>query len=250
MWVIIGQITWLHANYRHLDHFWPFLGHSGPQIPNLGVPFLANFFSSKYRHVGCPERCHVMPGLSATFSNGRDPLRGSKRRKSHFYGHYGPQIPIFGTSFSANFFFSSKYGHVGCPERCHVIPGLSATFSNAREPTQRLKTAKKSFLRSFWTLNPNFLAIMSHWLGPLGLKRLRKAQTSHGKPRGPTQQLKTAEKLGFGVQNGHKIDFLAVLSLWVGSLAFERVAERPGITWHRSGHPTCPYFEEKKIGRK
>ena len=185
MWVIIGQITWLHANYRHLDHFWPFLGHSGPQIPNLGVPFLANFFSSKYRHVGCPERCHV-------------------------------------------------------------IPGLSATFSNAREPTQRLKTAKKSFLRSFWTLNPNFLAIMSHWLGPLGLKRLRKAQTSHDKPRGPTQQLKTAEKLGFWVQNGHKIDFLAVLSLWVGSLAFERVAERPGITWHRSGHPTCPYFEEKK----
>ena len=184
MWIIIGQITWLHANYRHLDHFWPFLGHSGPQIPNLGVPFLANFFSSKYRHVGCPERCHV-------------------------------------------------------------IPGLSATFSNAREPTQRLKTAKKSFLRSFWTLNPNFLAIMSHWLGPLGLKRLRKAQTSHGKPRGPTQQLKTAEKLGFWVQNGHKIDFLAVLSLWVGSLAFERVAERPGITWHRSGHPTCPYFEEK-----
>ena len=87
---------------------------------------------------------------------------------------------------------------------------------------------------------------MSHWLGPLGLKRLRKAQTSHGKPRGPTQQLKTAEKLGFWVQNGHKIDFLAVLSLWVGSLAFERVAERPGITWHRSGHPTCPYFEEKK----
>ena len=123
---------------------------------------MANFFPLKYRHVGCPERCHVMPGLSATFSNGRDPLRGSKRRKSHFYGHYGPQIPIFGTSFSANFFFSSKYGHVGCPERCHVIPGLSATFSNAREPTQRLKTAKKSFLRSFWTLNPNFLAIMSH----------------------------------------------------------------------------------------
>ena len=185
MWVIIGQITWLHANYRHLDRFWPFLGHSGPQIPNLGVPFLANFFSSKYRHVGCPERCHVMPGLSAT-------------------------------------------------------------FLNARVPTQRLKTAKKSFLRSFWTLNPNFLAIMSHWLGPLGLKRLRKAQTSHDKPRGPTQQLKTAEKLGFWVQNGHKIDFLAVLSLWVGSLAFERVAERPGITWHRSGHPTCPYFEEKK----
>ena len=31
----------------------------------------------------------------------------------------------------------------------------------------------------------------------------------------------------------------------MGSLAFEKVAERPGITWHRSGHPTCEYFEEK-----
>ena len=130
-----------------------------------------------------------------------------------------------------------------------VMPCDTRSFCNLfkrKGPTQRLKTAKKSFLRSFWTLNPNFLAIMSHWLGPLGLKRLRKAQTSHGKPRGPTQQLKTAEKLGFWVQNGHKTDFLVVLSLWVGSLAFEKVAERPGITWHRSGHPTCPYFEEKK----
>ena len=32
----------------------------------------------------------------------------------------------------------------------------------------------------------------------------------------------------------------------MGSLAFEKVAERPGITWLCSGHPTCPYFEEKK----
>ena len=246
MWVIIGQITWLHANYRHLDRFWPFLGHSGPQIPNLGVPFLANFFSSKYRHVGCPERCHVMPGLSATFSNGRDPLRGSKRQKSRFYGHYGPQIPIFGTSFSANFFFSSKYGHVGCPERCHVIPGLSATLSNAREPTQRLKTAKKSILWPFWTQNPNFSAVLSCWVGPLGLPCDIWALRNLFKPKGPNQWLIMAKKLGFKVQNDRKNDFFAVLSLWVGSLAFEKVAERPGITWHRSGHPTCPYFEEKK----
>ena len=41
---MFGQITWLHTNFRHLDHLQPFLGHSGPQIPNLGVPFLANFF--------------------------------------------------------------------------------------------------------------------------------------------------------------------------------------------------------------
>ena len=31
--IIIGQITWLYALFRHLDHFGPFLGHSGPQIP-------------------------------------------------------------------------------------------------------------------------------------------------------------------------------------------------------------------------
>ena len=223
MWVIIGQITWLHANYRHLDRFWPFLGHSGPQIPNLGVPFLANFFSSKYRHVGCPERCHVMPGLSATFSNGRDPLRGSKRQKSRFYGHYGPQIPIFGTSFSANFFFSSKYGHVGCPERCHVIPGLSATLSNAREPTQRLKTAKKSILWPFWTQNPNFSAVLSCWVGPLGLPCDVWALRNLFKPKGPNQWLIMAKKLGFKVQNDRKNDFFAVLSLWVDSLAFEKV---------------------------
>ena len=176
----------------------------------------------------------------------KGPTQRLKTAKKSFLRPLWTPNPNFWYFIFGQFFFSSKYGHVGCPERCHVIPGLSATFSNAKEPPQRLKTANKSFLRSFWTLNPNFLAIMSHWLGPLGLKRLRKAQTSHGKPRGPTQQLKTAEKLGFLVQNGHKIDFLAVLSLWVGSLAFERVAERPGITWHRSGHPTCPYFEEKK----
>ena len=116
MWVIIGQMTRLHTNDRHFDHFLPFLGHSGPQIPNLGVPFLANFFSSKYRYVGCPERCHVMPGLSAFFSNARDPLRGSKRPKSQFYGHYGAHIPFFGTSFSANLFSLQNMGMWGHSE--------------------------------------------------------------------------------------------------------------------------------------
>ena len=51
--------------------------------------------------------------------------------------------------------------------------------------------------------------------------------------------------MGYGVHNGHKIDFLSVLSLLSGSLTFEKVAERPGITWHRSGHPRCLNFEEK-----
>ena len=156
MWVIIGQITWLHANYRHLDHFWPFLGHSGPQIPNLGVPFLANFFSSKYRHVGCPEQCHVMPGLSATFSNARDPLRGSKRPKSHFYGHYRPKIPIFGTSFSANFFFLQNMGMWGVKIDAMWYPVLMQPFQTQGAPSAAQNGQKVNFL-AIWTPSLNFL---------------------------------------------------------------------------------------------
>ena len=44
------------------------------------------------------------------------------------------------------------------------------------------------------------------------------------KPKGPNRWLRMAKKLGFGVHNGRKIDFLAVLSLLVGCLAFEKVA--------------------------
>ena len=116
-------------------------------------------------------------------------------------------------------------------------------------PTQRLKTAKKSILWPFWTQNPNFSAVLSCWVGPLGLSCDVWALRNLFKPKGPNQWLIMAKKLGFKVQNDRKNDFFAVLSLWVGSLAFERVAERPGITWHRSGHPTCLYFEEKKLAK-
>ena len=51
--------------------FGPFLGLRGSGV---------NFFS-EYGHVGYPERRHVIPGLFVTFSNARDPLRGSKRPK-------------------------------------------------------------------------------------------------------------------------------------------------------------------------
>ena len=156
MWIIIGQITWLHANYRHLDHFWPFLGHSGPQIPNLGVLFLANFFPSKYRHVGCPERCHVMPGLSATFSNGRDPLRGSKRQKSRFYGHYGPQIPIFGTSFSANFFSLQNMGMWGVQSDAMWYLVFLQPFQTQGNPLRGSKRPKNQFYGHFGPKIPIF----------------------------------------------------------------------------------------------
>ena len=154
----------------------------------------------------------------------KGPTQRLKTAKKLFLRPLWTPNPNFWYLIFGQFFFSSKYGHVGCPERCHVIPGLSATFSNAREPTQRLKTAKKSFLRSFWTLNPNFLAIMSHWLGPLGLKRLRKAQTSHGKPRGPTQRLKTAKKRDLGSKMAPKLTFFCRYEPLRGFLGFEKVA--------------------------
>ena len=145
MWIIIGKITWPHVNYRHLDHFRPFLAIPTPN-PKFGGPVLAIFyigmwgvlsdamwwsfcnlfkrkgptqrlktakrsilrpfwtpnpnsaifFSSKCRHVGCPERCHVMTGHCTTFSNSREPFSSSKWPKSQFYSHFGPPIQFFG----------------------------------------------------------------------------------------------------------------------------------------------------------
>ena len=171
MWVIIGQITWLHANYRHLDRFWPFLGHSGPQIPNLGVPFLANFFSSKYRHVGCPERCHVMPGLSATFSNGRDPLRGSKRQKSRFYGHYGPQIPIFGTSFSANFFSLQNIGMWGVHSDAMWCPVFLRPFQTEGTHSEA-QNGEKVIFTVILDLKSQFFGHYEPLIGSLGFEKV------------------------------------------------------------------------------
>ena len=179
----------------------------------------------------------------------KGPTQRLKTAKKSFLRPLWTPNPNFWYLIFGQFFFSSKYGHVGCPERCHVIPGLSATLSNAREPTQRLKTAKKSILWPFWTKKPNFSAVLSCWVGPLGLPCDVWALRNLFKPKGPNQWLIMAKKLGFKVQNDRKNDFFAVLSLWVGSLAFEKVAERPGITWHRSGHPTCLYFEEKKLAK-
>ena len=53
------------------------------------------FFSSKYGHVGCQDRCHVIPGPYATFSNPRSPLSSSKRQKSQFFGHLDPKSQFF-----------------------------------------------------------------------------------------------------------------------------------------------------------
>ena len=35
----------------------------------------------------------------------------------------------------------------------------------------------------------------------------------------------------------------------LGPLGLKRLHKEQGITWHRSWHPTCLYFEEKKLAR-
>ena len=107
-------------------------------------------------HSSCPERCHVMPGLSATFSNGRDPLRGSKRRKSHFYGHYGPQIPIFGTSFLANFFSLQNMGMWGVQSDAMWYPVFLQPFQTQGNPLRGSKRPKNQFYGHFGPKIPIF----------------------------------------------------------------------------------------------
>ena len=143
----------------------------------------------------------------------KGPTQRLKTAKKSILRPLWTPYPNFWYLFFGQFVFSSKYRHVGCPEQCHVMPGPYATFSNAREPTQRLKTAKKSILWPFWTPNPNFSAILSCWVGPLGLPCDAWALRNLFKPKGPNQWLRMVKKLGFKVQNGRKIDCFAVLSL-------------------------------------
>ena len=137
------------------DHYWTGLGWLKPFFA-LGVPFLANFFSSKCRHVGCPEWCHVMPGLSEFFSNARDPLRGSKRPKSQFYGHYGPHIPIFGTSFSADLFSLQNMGMWGVQSNAMWCLVLMQPFQTQGNPLRGSKRPKNQFYGHFGPQIPIF----------------------------------------------------------------------------------------------
>ena len=113
------------------------------------------------------EACGVsraMPCDARSFCNlfkRKGPTQRLKTAKKSILRPLWTPYPNFWYLIFGQFVFSSKYGHVGRPEQCHVMPGPYATFSNAREPTQRLKTAKKSILWPFWTQNPNFSAVLS-----------------------------------------------------------------------------------------
>ena len=63
------------------------------------------------------------PVFLQPFQTQGNPLRGSKRPKNQFYGHFGPKIPIF------RLFWAAEW----VPWVCHVMFGPYATFSNPRD---------------------------------------------------------------------------------------------------------------------
>ena len=139
-------------------------------------------------------------------------------------------------------------------------------------PTQRLKTAKMSiftaildpksqvlapiFGQLFFLQNMGLWGVQSVAMWWLVLMQPFQTQGTHSAAHygqknwvcirnrhyraNPGDPLSCSKR--FGVQNGRKIEFLAVLSLWVGPLHLKRLRKD-----HRYGHPTCLYFEEKKM---
>ena len=105
----------------------------------------------------------------------------------------------------------------------------------------------------------DFLAVLSPWVDPWRLKRLQKDRVWHGialdtphthilkkKKNWPKMRY---QKLGYGVHNGRKNDFLAVLSLWVGPLRLKRLQK------DRASHGIAldtqhAYILKKKIGQE
>ena len=107
------------------------------------------------------------------------------------------------------------------PGVCHVMSGPYATFSNPRDPISGSEWPKSQFFGPFWTQNSMFghfellsgsLEFETSKLMFLSLKRLRKDQSSHGNALDTHMPIfwreKIDQKMGCGVQNGRKIDFL------------------------------------------
>ena len=125
-------------------------------------------------------------------------------------------------------------------------------LSSSKQPKNWDFGSKMAIKLIFWP----FWA--SEWV-PLRLKGLQKDRVSHGialdtphahilkrKKNWPKMRY---QKLGFGVHNGRKNDFFAVLSLWVGPFRLKRSQK------DRASHGIAldtphAYILKKKIGQK
>ena len=83
---------WCDLGIQAFRSFWTIFEPFQTPNPNFGGPVLGQFFCFKIQ--AYLERCHVMPGLYATFSNPRDTLSGSKRPKIQFYSRSGPHFLV------------------------------------------------------------------------------------------------------------------------------------------------------------
>ena len=163
-----------------------------------------------------------MPGLFATFSNARDPLRGSKRPKSQFYGHYEPQIPIFGTSFSANFFSLQNMGLWGVQSDVMWCQVLMQPFQTQGTPSEARNGKKKLILGPFWTPNPVFWPF---WVAEWVPWVCHVTPGPYAAFSNPGDRISGSEwpKSQFFGNFGPQIPIFGHLSCWVGPLSLKRL---------------------------
>ena len=143
----------------------------------------------------------------------KGPTQRLKTAKKSFLRPLWTPNPNFWYLIFCQVFFSSKHRRVGCPERCHVMSGLYAIFSNGGEPAQRLKTGKKPILRPFW--NPFWPLTGSSWFAIRCL--------------GLTQPFQTPG-IQSVAQNGQKI---GILSHFILSFLVVETCEQHHWAWQR-----------------
>ena len=156
MWVIIGQITWLHANYRHLDRFWPFLGHSGPQIPNLGVPFLANFFLQNIGMWGVQSDAMWCPVFLRPFQTEGTHSEAQNGKKVVFTAIMDPKSQFLVPHFQPIFFSLQNMGMWGVQSDAMWYPVFLQPFQTQGNPLRGSKRPKNQFYGHFGPKNPIF----------------------------------------------------------------------------------------------
>ena len=164
-----------------------------------------------------------MPGLCATFLYAGDPLRGSKRPKNQFYDHFRPWVPIFWL------FWATLSGSPGFAMWCLV---LTQPFQTQGTQSGAQNDQKVNFWAIFRPQNSKFWPFWAAewdtwvWKGCVRTRyHMATLWTLHMPIFGREKiwPKMRNQKLGFGVHNCRKIDFLAVLSLWVGPLRLKRL---------------------------
>ena len=149
------------------------------------------------------------------------------------FGPFRTPNPKFGGPVFGQFFFV-KISACGVSR---AMPCDARSFCNLfkrKGPTQRLKTAKKSFLRPLWTPNPNFWYLIFSQFFSLfkiwacGVSRVMPCDTRSFcnlfKRKGTHSEAQNGKKVIFTVILDLKSQFFGHYEPLIGSLGFEKVA--------------------------